>query len=101
MGVGIGLEMIRQIENDTSEECLYKFEKDVFLLFGDKDKQTVQISNYLKKCFVSSRTNITYSEINGSNHLFTKFDHINEVFDRTIKWVNNRIDERNHKYEIY
>lgn len=101
LGVGLGIDMIKQIESENTLDSLEKYKNNILLLFGDSDELTKDIKFHLTSSGLTGKNNVDYFLIKNANHLFNRSAYIDEVFDITIRWVFCNFDMESEKNEKY
>ena len=100
LGVGMSLEMIRQIEAENVINVFEKYDKDILLIFGDNDELSKDVREYLIYKDLINRSNMKYVTINNADHLFNKSEYVEQVFKVTIDWLLRNLycqEESNYK----
>mgnify|MGYP000847426105 CR=1 FL=1 len=97
LGVGLSLDMIKQIESEDALISLRKYENNILLLFGDNDALTKNVRFQLTTTGLINKSNVDYVIIKNADHLFNRSTYVNEVFDATTDWVICNFDGRSNK----
>lgn len=97
LGVGLSVDMIKQIEAENAINAFEDYKNNILLLFGEKDKLTQNVNNHLTSKDLISRNNVDYVIVKNADHLFNKAAYVDEVFDTTINWVIYNFGEKSEK----
>lgn len=102
LGVGLSLDMIKQIESEDALASFEEYENNILLLFGDNDELTKNVKLHLTSKGLTTKNNVDYVIIKNADHLFNRSSYVNEVFDVTTDWVICNFDggseKRNERY---
>ena len=94
LGVGLSLEMIKQIENENALISFDKYQNNILLLFGDNDSLTEEIRYYLMKHDLCYKKKVDFNIIEEADHFFNKSIFINQVFKISMDWIINNYSKR-------
>lgn len=101
LGVGLSLDMIKQIESEDAIVSFEKYENNILLLFGNNDELTKNVKNHLIKEGLTNKDNVNYVIIKNADHLFNRSTYVEEVFGITTEWIICNYGENGEKNEKY